>query len=157
MKKGKESSMVNNKYELPFCGLQLKLYETGKTAPSYEYSASSTKAKFMCSLTSKLYGISEVMTWYQTPEVQAYVKAGYSLKWGSKIQEPKEIKYGKKTEQIVCLYMVKPFPSNIDGFKKVKIPPQVDTHTIEAKAPPIQKQENMVEENERGLDDEIPF
>ena len=32
----------NNKstYSMPFCGLTLKLYETGKKAPSYEYSAS---------------------------------------------------------------------------------------------------------------------
>ena len=90
-----------NKYDMPFCGLQLKLYETGKTAPSFEYQAPSTKAKFQCSLTKKLYGLSEVMNWYTTPEVQAYAKAGYMLKWGSRIQDAKEEKYGQRTEQVV--------------------------------------------------------
>ena len=50
-----------SKFDMPFCGLSLKLYETGKKAPSYEYTASSSKAKFMCSLTKKLYGLSQVM------------------------------------------------------------------------------------------------
>jgi len=83
----------NNKssYSMKFCGLSLRLYETQKKAPSYEYSASSTKAKFMCSLTQKLYSISEVMDWYNTPEVQAYAKAGYNLKWGSKFNKLKKL------------------------------------------------------------------
>ena len=98
-----------NKYSMPFCGLQLKLYETGKTAPSFEYQAPSTKAKFQCSLTKKLYGLSEVMNWYKTPEVQAYAQQGYMLKWGSRIQDAKEEKYGQRTEQVICLYMIKPY------------------------------------------------
>ena len=160
---------MENKYAMPFCGLQLKLYETGKIAPSFEYSASSTKAKFMCSLTKKLYGLSEVKTWYKTPEVQAYAQKGYMLKWGSRIQETKEEKYGKKTEQEVCIYMAKPFKSGvIDGMKKIQVPPvqaqpqsqptqTIDTHTIEAKAPPSQQQESVVKEDEGEFDDPIPF
>jgi len=160
---------MENKYAMPFCGLQLKLYETGKIAPSFEYSASSTKAKFMCSLTKKLYGLSEVNTWYNTPEVQAYAQKGYMLKWGSRIQETKEEKYGKKTEQEVCIYMAKPFKSGvIDGMKKIQVPPvkvqpqsqptqTIDTHTIEAKAPPSQQQESVVKEDEGEFDDPIPF
>ena len=160
---------MENKYAMPFCGLQLKLYETGKIAPSFEYSASSTKAKLMCSLTKKLYGLSEVKTWYQTPEVQAYAQKGYMLKWGSRIQETKEEKYGKKTEQEVCIYMAKPFKSGvIDGMKKIQVPPvkvqpqsqptqTIDTHTIEAKAPPSQQQESVVKEDEGEFDDPIPF
>ena len=101
--------MQNNKYQMPFCGLSLKLYETGKKAPSMEYSASSTKAKFLCSLTKQLYGLEQVIDWCNTPQVQAYFKAGYSLKWGSKIQQAKETKYGADTEQVVTCYMVKPF------------------------------------------------
>jgi len=159
--------MVNNKYDMPFCGLKLKLYETGKKSPSFEYQAPSTKAKFMCSLTSKLYGLSEVMNWYKTPEVQAYVRAGYVLKWGSKIQEAKETKYGQDTEQVFNLYMVRPYKSGaIDGMKKIQVPPvqpqpqpiqTVDTHTIEAKAPPIQTNQPIVKEEEEEFDDPIPF
>jgi hypothetical protein len=83
----------NNKssYSMPFCGLTLKLYETGKKAPSYEYSASSTKAKFMCSLTQKLYGISQVMEWYNTAQVQAYAKAGYNLNGVLKFNKLKKL------------------------------------------------------------------
>ena len=153
--------MVNNKqYDMPFCGLQLKLYETGKKSPSFEYQAPSTKAKFMCTLTQKLYGLSQVMDWYNTPEVQAYAKAGYMLKWGSKIQQAKESKYGADTEQMVCLYMIKPFKSGaVDGMKKIQVPPiqPYDTHTIEAKAPPIQTAQPIVKEEEEEFDDEIPF
>ena len=65
---------MENKYKMAFCGLSLKLYPTGKTAPSFEYSASAAKSKFQCSLTKKLYGLSQVMDWYNTPEVQAYAK-----------------------------------------------------------------------------------
>jgi len=160
---------MENKYSMPFCGLQLKLFETGKKAPSFEYQASSSKAKFMCSLTKKLYGLSEVMNWYKTPEVQAYARAGYMLKWGSRVQDAKEEKYGQRTEQIICLYMIKPYKSGaIDGMKKIQVPPvQVqpqpqatqtyDTHTIAAKAPPIQKSQVVVKEEEESFDDEIPF
>ena len=144
----------NNKstYSMPFCGLTLKLYETGKKAPSYEYSASSTKAKFMCSLTKKLYSISEVMSWDNTPEVQAYAKAGYNLKWGSKVQQAKETKYGADTEQVVTLYMVKPYQGgqNIDGMKPIgqSMPPQATQFAPDNAQPATMSD---------LTDDEIPF
>ena len=147
---------MENKYSMPFCGLQLKLYETGKTAPSFEYQAPSTKAKFQCSLTKKLYGLSEVMNWYQTPEVQAYARAGYMLKWGSRVQDAKEEKYGQRTEQIICLYMIKPYKSGaIDGMKKIQVPPVQVQPTPQPQA--IQTQQIKVEENQEEFDDEIPF
>ena len=147
---------MQNKYSMPFCGLQLKLYETGKTAPSFEYQAPSTKAKFQCSLTKKLYGLSEVMNWYQTPEVQAYARAGYMLKWGSRIQDAKETKYGADTEQVICIYMVKPYKSGaIDGMKKIQVPPVQAQPTPQPQA--IQTQQIKVEENQEEFDDPIPF
>ena len=151
----------NNKsnYSMPFCGLTLKMYETGKQAPSYQYSASSTKAKFMCSLTKKLYGISQVMEWYNTPEVQAYAKAGYNLKWGSKIQQAKETKYGADTEQVVTLYMVKPFNGNqnVDGLKPVgqSMPQYKEVQMTEAQ-PSAPDNAQPIGMNDL-TDDEIPF
>lgn len=138
-------------YDMPFCGLSLRMYETGKKAPSYEYHASSTKSKFQCSLTKKLYGISEVMTWYKTPEVQKYVQAGYSLKWGSKVQQAKETKYGADTEQVITLYMVKPrvATQNVDGLKPIsQTMPQHATQFAPENATPVEQDD---------MDDEIPF
>ena len=151
----------NNKstFDMPFCGLTLKLYETGKKAPSYEYSASSTKAKFMCSLTQKLYGISEVMDWYNTPQVQAYAKAGYNLKWGSKIQQAKETKYGADTEQVVTLYMVKPYQGgqNVDGMKPIAQTIPRYTPQPMTQAQPSAPDNAMPVNNMSDMDDEIPF
>ena len=153
--------LQNNKstYSMPFCGLTLKLYETGKKAPSYEYSASSTKAKFMCSLTQKLYGISEVMDWYNTPQVQAYAKAGYNLKWGSKIQQAKETKYGADTEQVVTLYMVKPYQGgqNVDGMKPIAQTIPRYTPQPMTQAQPSAPDNAMPVNNMSDMDDEIPF
>ena len=148
----------NNKssYSMPFCGLTLKLYETGKKAPSYEYSASSTKAKFMCSLTQKLYGISQVMEWYNTAQVQAYAKANYQLKWGSKIQQAKETKYGADTEQVVTLYMVKPYQGgqNVDGMKPIG---QVMSNVTQPQAQQFAPDNAQPINNMSDMDDEIPF
>jgi len=154
----------NNKstYDMPFCGLTLKLYETGKKAPSYEYSASSTKAKLMCSLTQKLYSISEVMEWYNTAQVQTYAKAGYNLKWGSKVQQAKETKFGADTEQVLCLYMVKPYQGgqNVDGMKPIgqvigNVPESRYTATPMTEAAPAAP-DHAVSASELS-DDEIPF
>ena len=150
----------NNKsnYSKPFCGLSIKLYESGKKAPSYEYSASSTKAKFMCSLTKKLYGISQVMEWYQTREVQAYVEDGYSLKWGSKIQDAKENKYSQ-TEQVISIYMVKPRPQqpSVDGFKPIGQTMPRYTEQQMTQAQPSAPDHAMPVEKMSDMDDEIPF
>jgi hypothetical protein len=151
--------MEKNKYGMPFCGLSLKLYPTGKKAPSMEYSASSTKSKFMCSLTKKLYGLSQVMDWYNTPEVQVYAKAGYSLKWGSKVQQAKETKYGADTEQEVTMFMVKPYnPSaNVDGFKPIgQTVPQYTPQPM-TQAQPSAPDHAVPVQNMNDMDDEIPF
>jgi len=156
-----------NKYSMPFCGLQLKLFETGKKAPSFEYQASSAKAKFQCSLTKKLYGLSEVMNWYKTPEVQAYAQQGYMLKWGSRIQDAKETKYGADTEQVVCIYMVKPYKSGaIDGMKPIgqAMPQHQAVAMTQAQpsapdnaVPVTMKDHKQINEDSEPLDDEIPF
>ena len=144
--------MQNNNYQMPFCGLTLKLFPTQKKAPSYEYSASSTKSKFICSLTKKLYGLSQVMEWYNTPQVQAYAKAGYNLKWGSKIQQAKESKYGADTEQVVTWFMIKPRSPqpNVDGMKPIsQAMPSYAQQFAPDNAKPV--------ENMSDMDDEIPF
>jgi len=154
--------METNKYDMPFCGLTLKLYETGKKAPSYEYSASATKAKFMCSLTKELFSLSEFMNWYNKPQVQAYAKAGYSLKWGSKVQQAKETKYGADTEQVVTMFMVKPYQGSqsVDGMKPIGqvmpnvTPPQYTPQPMTQAAPFAPDHAISVDES---IDDEIPF
>ena len=149
-------------YDMPFCGLTLKLYETGKKSPSYEYSASATKAKFMCSLTKELFSLSEFMNWYNKPQVQAYAKAGYSLKWGSKVQQAKETKYGADSEQVVTCFMVKPYQGgqNVDGMKPIGqvmanvVQPQYKEVPMTQTAPFAPDHAITVDES---MDDEIPF
>jgi hypothetical protein len=76
------------------------------------------------------------------------------LKWGSRIQETKEEKYGKKTEQEVCIYMAKPFKSGvIDGMKKIQVPPV----QAQPQSQPIQTSQVGVKEDEGEFDDPIPF
>ena len=41
------------KFDLPFCGLQARLFPTGNASPKYEYSGEASKVKFTCSLTKK--------------------------------------------------------------------------------------------------------
>jgi hypothetical protein len=151
--------MLTNKHQMPFCGLSLKLYETGKKAPSYEYSASSTKSQFQCSLTKKLYKLSEIMNWYNSAEVQVYVKAGYSPKWGSKIQQAKETKYGQDTEQVLTWYMVKPYQGNqnVDGMKPIgQAMPQYTPQPM-TQAQPSAPDNAVPVQNINDMDDEIPF
>ena len=122
-----------NKYDMPFCGLKIKLFSTGKKSPSYEFSAVASKAKFTCSLTKRKYALSQVTEWFMTPEVQKYHKAGYVLKYMSKTQEPQTPnKYGNNLEEEFCLVMVKPFKPqpNIDGMKPIaQTIPQVQQAT----------------------------
>lgn len=115
---------MQTKYDLPFCGLSMKLYSTGKKTPSYEYSGEASKVKFMCSLTKRKYSLSQVTEWFQTPEVQKYVQAGYVLKYMTKIQETNNPSpYAKSNlEQVFCLVMVKKQnrpAQNVDGLKPV--------------------------------------
>ena len=125
--------MYKNKYDMPFCGLKIKLFSTGKKSPSYEFSAVASKAKFTCSLTKRKYALSQVTEWFMTPEVQKYHKAGYVLKYMSKTQEPQTPnKYGNNLEEEFCLVMVKPYKPqpNIDGMKPIaQTIPQVQQAT----------------------------
>ncbi|MEK9739460.1 MAG: hypothetical protein VW438_07000 [Euryarchaeota archaeon] len=126
---------MQTKYDLPFCGLSMKLYSTGKKTPSYEYSGEASKVKFMCSLTKRKYSLSQVTEWFQTPEVQKYVQAGYVLKYMTKIQETNNPSpYAKSNlEQVFCLVMVKKQnrpAQNVDGLKPVaETIPQVQQPT----------------------------
>ena len=126
-------------FDLPFCGLSMKLYPTGKKAPSYEYSGEASKVKFTCSLTKRKYSLSQVNEWFLTPEVQRYHNAGYVLKYMTKTQDitnPQPYSKGD-LEQVFCLVMVKKSfrqPVNVDGMKPVAqaIPQvQVQTQTAE--------------------------
>jgi len=144
-------------YGKPFCGLSVRLYETGNISPKYEYSASASKSKLMCSLTKKLYSISQIVDWYNTPAVQAYANEGYELKVASKIQQAKESKYGKDTEQTICYYMAKPYkPQNIDGMKSIgdSVPRYTEQPMTQAQPSAPDKATTA---QLSDLDDEIPF
>ena len=101
--------MQIQKDSLPFAGLSLRLYSTGNKSPKMEYSASSTKAQFQCSLTKKYYSIFEIAKWIGTPEVQIYVRAGYVMKWGSKTDQEERTQWGNGMVETVTCFMVKPF------------------------------------------------
>jgi len=133
-----------NSYDMPFCGLSMRLYPTGKQSPKYEYSGEASKVKFTCSLTKKKYSLSQVNDWFMTPEVQKYTKAGYVLKYMTKTQENSNpSQYAKSNlEQIFCLVMVKPYKprnDNVDGLK------------------PVAQSMPQVQSPADSMDDEIPF
>ena len=143
-----------NSYDLPFCGLSMRLYPTGKQSPKYEYSGEASKVKFTCSLTKKKYGLSQISEWVRTPEVAKYTKAGYVLKYMTKVQENNNpSQYAKSNlEQIFCLVMVKPYKpqtDNVDGLKPISqsMPPHATQF-----AP-----DNAVTAEQSDMDDEIPF
>ena len=143
-----------NNYDLPFCGLSMRLFPTGKQSPKYEYSGEASKVKFTCSLTKKKYSLSQVNDWFMTPEVQKYTKAGYVLKYMTKTQENSNpSQYAKSNlEQIFCLVMVKPYQprtDNVDGLKPIaqSMPPHA-TQFAPDNAKPIEQSD---------MDDEIPF
>ena len=133
-----------NNYDMPFCGLSMRLYPTGKQSPKYEYSGEASKVKFTCSLTKKKYGLSQISEWVRTPEVAKYTKAGYVLKYMTKTQENSNpSQYAKSNlEQIFCLVMVKPYKprtDNVDGLK------------------PVAQSMPQVQSPADSMDDEIPF
>jgi hypothetical protein len=101
--------MQTQQGQLPFCGLTLKMYSTGNKAPKMEYTASSNKAKFQCTLTKKYFEFSEVNIWLSTPEVQEYVRSGHVLKWGSKTQQNEANQFNNGMELDITCFMVKPF------------------------------------------------
>ena len=144
-----------NNYDLPFCGLSMRLFATGKQSPKYEYSGEASKVKFTCSLTKRKYSLSQVNDWFNTAEVQKYVQAGYVLKYMTKTQEMQNPpQYAKSNlEQIFCLVMVKPYKpknDNVDGLKPIaqSMPPHA-TQFAPDNAKPV--------ENMSDMDDEIPF
>lgn len=143
------------KFDLPFCGLQMRLFSTGNQSPKYEYSGEASKVKFTCSLTKKKYSLSQVNDWFMTPEVQKYSKAGYVLKYMTKTQEMQNPpQYAKSNlEQIICLVMVKPYKprtDNVDGLKPIsQAMPQHATQFAPDHAQPVDSMSDM--------DDEIPF
>ena len=67
-------------YDMPFCGLSVRIKPTGKQAPKYEYSADASKVKYTCSLTKRKFSLSEINDWYNLPEVKPYFQKGYILK-----------------------------------------------------------------------------
>jgi hypothetical protein len=143
-----------NKFDLPFCGLQARLFPTGNVSPKYEYSGEASKVKFTCSLTKKKYGLSQINEWVRTPEVSKYTQAGYVLKYMTKTQEMQNPpQYAKgNLEQIFCLVMVKPYKprtDNVDGLKPISqaMPPHA-TQFAPDHAKPVEQSD---------MDDEIPF
>ena len=143
-----------NKFDLPFCGLSMRLFPTGNQSPKYEYSGEASKVKFTCSLTKRKYSLSQVNDWFMSPEVQKYANAGYVLKYMTKVQEVSNPpKYAKSNlEQIFCLVMVKPYKpqANIDGMKPIgQSMPSHATQFAPDHAKAVEKMSDM--------DDEIPF
>jgi len=110
--------MQTQKQNLPFAGLTLKMYSTGKQSPKFEFQASSTKSQFQCSLTKKLYRLDQIHEWLNSPQIQKYIQAGFVGKWGSKTQDGQATQWNNGKEQAIVFYMVKPY--NTDGYNKPK-------------------------------------
>tara|TARA_X000001036_G_C20571334_1_gene762764 strand:+ start:194 stop:673 length:480 start_codon:yes stop_codon:yes gene_type:complete len=97
-----------------FCGLTLTMFSTGNKAPKMEYSASSNKAKFKCTLTKNMFELSDIQSWLNSPPVQEYVRAGYLLKWGAKVSQGEPNQYSNGLQLEITYFMVKPF--NKQGY-----------------------------------------
>lgn len=142
-------------YDMPFCGLSVRIKPTGKQAPKYEFSADASKVKYTCSLTKRKFSLSQINEWYNLPEVKAYSQKGYVLKYMAKTQEiqnPHQYDKGN-TELVFSLVMVKPYQpktDNVDGLKPIgqSMPPHA-TQFAPDNAKPV--------ENMSDMDDEIPF
>jgi len=148
-------------YDMPFCGLSVRIKPTGKQAPKYEFSADASKVKYTCSLTKRKFSLSQINDWYNLPEVKKYWQQGYVLKYMAKTQEiqnPHQYDKGN-IELVFSLVMVKPYrPSaNVDGMKPIgqTIPQYKEVPMTEAQpsapdhAKPVESMEDM--------DDTIPF
>ena len=141
-------------YDMPFCGLSVRIKPTGKQAPKYEYSADASKVKYTCSLTKRKFSLSQINEWYNLPEVKAYSQKGYVLKYMAKTQEiqnPHQYDKGN-TELVFSLVMVKPYQprtDNVDGLKPISqaMPPHA-TQFAPDHAKPVEQSD---------MDDEIPF
>jgi hypothetical protein len=143
------------KEKLPFVALSGKLYSTGRKSPAFEFSIRATNFKLECSITKRKYRFSEVLKWWQSPEIQKYVKEGWELYIESKTQEPfKQPKYGENLEQIICFRMKKPYQKrgNLGTFK-----------TVEQSVPFVPQQfapdhaESVTKNDLDDMDDKIPL
>jgi hypothetical protein len=143
------------KEKLPFVALSGKLYSTGRKSPAFEFSIRATNFKLECSITKRKYRFSEVLKWWQSPEIQKYVKEGWELYIESKTQEPfKQPKYGENLEQIICFRMKKPYHKrgNLGTFK-----------TVEQSVPFVPQQfapdhaESVTKNDLDDMDDKIPL
>jgi hypothetical protein len=150
-------SYQNNKsnYDMPFCGLSVRIKPTGNQSPKYEFSADASKVKYTCSLTKKKFSLSQINEWYNLPEVKPYFQKGYILKYMAKtneIQNPHQYDKGN-TELVFSLVMVKPYKprtDNVDGLKPIsQAMPQHATQFAPDHAQPVDSMNDM--------DDEIPF
>ena len=141
-----------NKEKDPFVAISGKLYSTGRKSPAMEFSIQVNKFQWYCSVTKRKYRFSEYLTWYKSPEIQKYVKAGWVAYVEAKTQEPyQQPKYGDNIEMVFFFRLKKPFTpktQGIDGFKKVQIPP------IQPQPQTIQKQQADV--NYEMEDDDLP-
>ena len=143
------------KEKLPFVALSGKLYSTGRKSPAFEFSIRATNFKLECSITKRKYRFSEVLKWWQSPEIQKYVEEGWELYIESKTQEPfKQPKYGENLEQIICFRMKKPYQKrgNLGTFK-----------TVEQSVPFVPQQfapdhaESVTKNDLDDMDDKIPL
>ncbi len=137
--------------QLPFCGLTLKMYSTGNKAPKMEYTASSNKAKFKCTLTKNMYDLKDIGIWLSTPQVQEYVRSGHLLKWGSKIIQGEKNQFGNGLELEVTYFMVKPFGGN-NNVNRQSYTPQPQSNMQ-------QPQEQSYQQAKQGIqltDDKLP-
>ena len=143
------------KEKLPFVALSGKLFSTGRKSPAFEFSIRATNFKLECSITKRKYRFSEVLKWWQSTEIQKYVKEGWELYIESKTQEPfKQPKYGENLEQIICFRMKKPYQKrgNLGTFK-----------TVEQSVPFVPQQfapdhaESVTKNDLDDMDDKIPL
>ena len=148
--------MYNKKPKLPFVALSGKLFSTGRQSPQFEFSIRATNLKLECSITKRKYKFSEVLKWWQSPEIQKYALDGWELYVESKTQEPfKQPKYGENIEQIICFRMKKPFDRrpSVAGFKQVGTAMGV---TPQQSFAPDHAQ-TATQQDMKELDDKIPM
>ena len=147
-------------YDMPFCGLSVRIKPTGKQAPKYEFSADASKVKYTCSITKRKFSLSQINDWYNMPEIKKYWQQGYILKYMAKTQEIQNPhQYDKGTIELVfSLVMVKPYrPSaNVDGMKPIsKAMPQYRQMPM-TEAQPAAPEYAIPVEKKEDMDDDLP-
>ena len=163
-------SYPKNKQKKTFVGLSDNLYSTGNKSPMYEFEKKASSFKFKCSITGRKYKFSEYLKWWQSSEIQAYVKQGYELWIQTKTQEPyKPPHFGDNIEQILTFRMKAPYTRKpgMGTFKRVadSIPamPVQEFAPENAKPVTMEDYKNLDNQREPGddtdeeLDDTIPF